>query len=97
MLPLMDGSLDCEGHKSKVKVIFANIEFTFGSWNTIESKPMSIFWTNVAQMLTMMSGMINSADFVGHWSKVKVINKCGVRRSGKICFVWFILYFQSSR
>ena len=58
--------------------------------NTIETKPLCISSSNLADMLTK----VNSIDFRGYSSKVKVtmviIDKCGVRGDATLCVVIFI-------
>ena len=57
--------------------------------NIIETKPLCISLSNLADMLTM----VNHIDFGGHSSKVKVtmgiIGKCGVRGDATLCVVIF--------
>ena len=55
----------------------------------VQTKPFCACSLNLADMLTM----VNSIDFGGHSSKVKVtmgiIDKCGVRGDATLCVVIF--------
>ena len=58
--------------------------------NTIETKPVCISSSNLAEMLTT----VDPIDFGSQGSKVKVtmviIDKCGVRGDADLCIVIFI-------
>ena len=75
--------IDFEGQRSKVKVTMD----IYGDKlvNTIETKPLCISSSNLANMLSK----VNSIDFRGYSSKVKVtmviIDKCGVRGDATLC------------
>ena len=61
--------------------------------NQVQTKPLCASSSNLADILTM----VNSIDFGGHSSKVKVmmgiIDKCGVRWDATLCDVIFYEIF----
>ena len=79
--------IDFGGQRSKVKVtmdIYGNKLV-----DMIETKPLCISLSNLADMLIM----VNTIGFGGHSSKVKVtmgiIDKCGMRGDATLCVVIF--------
>ena len=60
--------------------------------NTIQTKPLCLSISSLAEMLTML----NPIDFGGHSSKARVtmgiIDKYGVRGDGTLCVVIYIFF-----